>query len=82
MLNRTTAALVFFFVAATDALAATKDGEKPDPEMLKMMEFLREMEVIKQIDLLQDMHRVEAAAEPTRATPRKAEPAKQKETAK
>ena len=67
------------------ALAATKDWrEAADPEMLKMMEFLREMEVIKQIDMLQDMHRVWKVADPSQhePAPQKAEPAKKKETAK
>ena len=82
MLKSAAAALLFFVVAVSHSLAATKDGEKPDPEMLKMMEFLREMEVIKQIDLLQDMHRVEAVADQTRTTPRKVEPAKPKEPVK
>jgi hypothetical protein len=82
MLKSVAATLLFSVVAAAHSLAATKDGAKPDPEMLKMMEFLREMEVIKQIDLLQDMHRVEAASEPMRTTPRKAEPVKPKETVK
>ncbi|MGH7874458.1 MAG: hypothetical protein ACREQO_19870 [Candidatus Binatia bacterium] len=82
MLKRVAATLLFLVIAATMAMTATKDSEKPDPEMLKMMEFLREMEVIKQIDLLQDMHRVEAASDQTRAAPRKTEPVKQKETVK
>lgn len=75
-------ALLAAVLAASGARAATQDASKPDPEMLKMMDFLRDMEMVKQIDLLQDMHRVEAAGEQARAVPRKAEPAKAKETVK
>jgi hypothetical protein len=69
-------------LAATGASGATKDGEKPDPEMLKMMELLREMDMIKQIDMLQDMHRVEAASDQARANPRKPESDTPKEKVK
>jgi hypothetical protein len=69
--------------AAPSAFSATKDQEPPDKEMLKMMEFLREMEMIKQVDLMQDLHHVEAVGEQAKsATPQKRAPAPKKETPK
>ena len=72
-------ALVF---AAAPVVGATKDQEVPDKEMLKMMEFLREMEMIKQMELMRDMQQVESdATQAKQSAPRKAAVAK-KETAK
>ena len=34
---------------------ATKDNQPPDKEMLRMMDFLRDMEMIKQAEMMQDL---------------------------
>jgi hypothetical protein len=50
--------------------------------MLKLMEFLREMEMIKQVEMMRDMQQVETiGAQARQSAPRTAAPAK-KETAK
>jgi len=51
-----------FFVALATSIgvAATKDARPPDREMLKMMEFLRDMEMIKQMEMLRDMQTIES----------------------
>lgn len=65
------------------SFAATKDGERPDREMLRMMEFLREMEMIKQMEMMQDMQNVEPVVEPAPGTTAKIPgPEKKKEAAK
>ncbi len=49
----------------TAGLAATKDDAKPDREMLRMIDFLREMEVIKNMDLMQDLTAIEQTRDET-----------------
>jgi hypothetical protein len=69
-------------LAAAPASGATKDQAPPDKEMLKLMEFLREMEMIKQIEMMRDMQQVETiGAQAKQSAPRGAAPAK-KETPK
>lgn len=64
------------------AWGAARD-EPPDREMLKMIEFLRDMEMIKQMEMLRDMQNVENADELAKsATPERSAPGKKKETAK
>ena len=68
---------------ATPAVSATKEPDLPDKEMLKMMEFLREMEMIKQLDLMRDMHQVDTVGVQAKdGAPRKAAPPIKKETSK
>ena len=50
--------------AAIAAPAATRDQEIPDREMLRMMEFLKEMGVIKQMDMLRELHQLGGGGEP------------------
>lgn len=76
-------ALAFTLLVTSVGFAATRDSEPPDRDMLKMIEFLREMEMIKQIDMLQDLHNLEIDGDPARSTtPQKSPPGKKKETAK
>lgn len=53
--------LVLF--GAVPGRAATDDQQHPDREMLRMMNFLREMEMLKQVEILRDMHTVESLAD-------------------
>ena len=55
------AALAFFCFGSL-GLAATKQ-ERPDQEMLKLMEVLQQWEIIKNLELMRDLSRVEADTE-------------------
>jgi len=75
--------LLVALVLARPALAATKDGERPDREMLRMIEFLREMEMIKQMDMMEEMKQFESPENSVgEATSRKSAPAGKKEASK
>ena len=51
--------------------------------MLRMMDFLREMEMIKQAEMMQDLSQVEQVGDQSSDTrPRKPLPSKRKEAAK
>ena len=74
------AALVLAPVASS---SATKQQSPPDKEMLKMLEFLRDMEMIKQLDMMQDLHTIEAANDQAKNHPApKSIPGQKKENAK
>jgi hypothetical protein len=75
--------LLLVLVDGRVAFAAGKDNEPPDKEMLRMMDFLREMEMIKQVEMMQDLSQVEQVGDPTSTNRmRKPSPAKRKEAAK
>lgn len=64
-------------------LAATKDTQPPDKEMLRMMDFLRDMEMIKQVEMMQDLSQVEQGGDPSSDSRlQKPLPTKKKEAAK
>jgi hypothetical protein len=55
----------------------------PDKEMLRMIDFLRDMEMIKQMEMMRDLQRLEAGpAQANNSAPRKAAPSAKKETLK
>ena len=62
--------------------AASKEVAQPDREMLRMLDFLKDMEVIKNMEMMKDMRQLEqmrdqASRDPGRtSTPAKKEPAK------
>jgi len=58
--------LLVALVLVRPALAATKDGERPDREMLRMIEFLREIEMIQQMEMMEDMKSLESPGESLR----------------
>ena len=63
--------------------AAGKDNESPDKEMLRMMDFLREMEMIKQAEMMQDLSQVERVGDQNSDTRvQQPLPSKRKEAAK
>jgi len=77
------AALLFVALEAPAVSPASKDVQQPDPEMLKMLEFLREMEMVKQMEMFREMHQVESAGDAVKVSaPQKSAPVKKKETVK
>ena len=83
MKHRNWLALALVLAAAPPVLGAAKDQQPPDKEMLKMLEFLREMEMIKRVDMMQDLHHVEAVDDRAMNSMQpKAVPVKKKETPK
>jgi hypothetical protein len=70
-LGRRTAGLMLYgALVAPHSWAATKELEKPDREMLRMMELLKEMEMLQQIDMMRDMHEADHAGTAPRDTPK------------
>lgn len=75
---------VALFVASTanQTAAAEKIGDKPDPEMLRMMEFLKDWEMFKNMEMLREMPQVRADSKSGDATGRNTPPSKVKESVK
>jgi hypothetical protein len=74
---------VLVLAVSTAGFAANKDSSAPDKEMLRMMDFLREMEMIKQAETMQDLSQVEQVGDQNSDTRlRKPLPTKRKEAAK
>jgi hypothetical protein len=83
MRKLTPLALLVLLAVAHPSQPATKEAERPDKEMLRMIDFLREMEMIKQAEMIQELSQIEQAEDQTSDTrARKPLPAKKKETAK
>ena len=47
--------LVILLIAAPALFGATKEQEPPDKELLKMIEFLRDMEMFKQLEMMREL---------------------------
>ena len=63
--------------------AATKPAEQPDKEMLRMMDFLKDWDVIDNMEMMKDLQQVAPeAAQPPRAGAREPERTRKKEAAK
>jgi hypothetical protein len=43
-------------LVASCVFAAAQETEKPDREMLRLMELLKDLEMLQQIDMMRDMH--------------------------
>jgi hypothetical protein len=72
--------LLLILAAPQASFAAAKDNEPPDKEMLRLMDFLRDMEMIKQAEMMQDLAQVEAVGNPiSDKAVRKPAPTKRKE---
>ena len=67
--------------AALAGLAAEKPSDKPDPEMLRMMELLKDWEMFKNMELLKEMQRIGKEPATSGATAQNLPP-RQKEIAK
>jgi hypothetical protein len=64
-------------------MAATKQTETPDKEMLRMMDFLKDWEVINNMDMMKDMQQVAPETQPSpRSGARPPAPARKNEAAK
>jgi hypothetical protein len=75
--------LLLLLAVAHPSQPATKEAERPDKEMLRMMDFLREIEMIKQAEMMQELSQVEQAGDQISDTRgRKPLPAKRKEASK
>jgi len=83
MIRRRWLPLIIVLIAAPAVFGATKEAELPDKEMLKMIDFLREMEMIKQMEMMRDLDRAESLGEPTKnSLPQRPVVAKKKEAPK
>jgi hypothetical protein len=79
----------WFFIGSlvlipTVTLAASKEPEQPDKEMLRMIDFLKDLEVIRDMEMMKDMQRLEqmrdqAARDPGQSS---SPPAKKKDSTK
>ena len=75
--------LLLVLSVSTAGFAASKDSQPPDKEMLRMMDFLREMEMIKQADMMHDLSQMERVGDQNSdAHLQKPLPSKRKEAAK
>jgi len=63
---RRVAWIFFLLLFYSHGLAGAKPEEPPDREMLKLIELLRDWDMIKNLDLMRQMDQVEPTAEPGR----------------
>jgi hypothetical protein len=75
--------LLIFVMLPLASMAATKQVEQPDKEMLRMMDFLKDWEVINNMEMMKDMQQVAPETNPPpRAGAREPTPMRKKEAAK
>lgn len=75
--------LLLWVMQPLGSLAATKQVEQPDKEMLRMMDFLKDWDVINNMDMMKDLQQVAPeAGQPPRAGAREPAPTRKKEAAK
>ena len=75
--------LLIFVMQPLGSRAATKQEEQPDKEMLRMMDFLKDWDVINNMEMLKDMQQIAPeAGQPQRAGAREPAPPRKKEAAK
>ena len=75
--------LLLLLAGSSAGSAASKENERPDKEMLRMMDLLHEMEMVKRVEMMQDLTHVEQIGTPTPdASSRKPLPSKRKEAIK
>ena len=83
MSNVTWPIVLLVLAVSTVGFAANKDNSAPDKEMLRMMDFLHEMEMIKQAEMMQDLSQIERVRDQSPDTRlQKPLPSKRKEAAK
>lgn|GEM_PF-2706524 len=73
---------VTWFASGSPSMAAEKVGDKPDPELLRMLEFLKDWEMFKNMEMLKEMQQVRSDGKPTEPTVRKSPAPKPKESVK
>lgn len=75
--------LVLCLAQPVGAPAASKPAEQPDKEMLRMMDFLKDWELINHMEMMKDLQQLPPeAGQPPRAGAREPAPAKKREAAK
>ncbi|MGE5820236.1 MAG: hypothetical protein ACM37Z_19580 [Deltaproteobacteria bacterium] len=75
--------LLLWVMKSPGSFAATKQVEQPDKEMLRMMDFLKDWDVINNMEMLKDLQQVAPeTGQPPRAGAREPVPAQKKEAAK
>jgi hypothetical protein len=75
--------LLLWMMQPLGSLAATKPAEQPDKEMLRMMDFLKDWDVINNMEMMKDLQQVAPeAGQPPRAGVRETTPARKKEATK
>ena len=75
--------LLLWLAQPVGSLAASKTPEQPDKEMLRMMDFLKDWDVINNMDMMKDMQQVAPeASRPPRAGARQPAPPRKKEAEK
>ena len=75
--------LLLWVMKSPGLFAATKQVEQPDKEMLRMMDFLKDWDVINNMEMLKDLQQVAPeTGQPPRAGAREPVPARKKEAAK
>lgn len=75
--------LLIFMMQPLGSPAATKQAEQPDKEMLRMMDFLKDWDVINNMEMMKDMQQIapEVGQSP-RPSARAPAPLQKKEAAK
>lgn len=56
--------ILFLLLFYSPSFAGAKEEERPDREMLKLMEFLRDWEMIKDLDLMRQLGNLDRMEEP------------------
>jgi hypothetical protein len=75
--------LLLWMMEPLGSSAATKQVEQPDKEMLRMMDFLKDWDVINNMEMMKDLQQVAPEADqPPRGGAREPGPARKKEAAK
>ena len=75
--------LLLWMMNPPGSSAATKQVEQPDKEMLRMMDFLKDWDVINNMEMMKDLQQIAPdASPPSRADTRELAPARKKEAIK
>ena len=83
LVNQSAGFMLLSALVAPSLFAATKEPETPDREMLRMIELLKDMEMLQQFKMMRDLHEADNAGEPPgQAGVRKTPPSKNKATPK
>lgn len=75
--------LLLWLAQPVGGWAASKPAEQPDKEMLRMMDFLKDWDLINNMEMMKDLQQVAPEpGQPPRAGAREPAPARKKEAAK
>ena len=83
MINHRWLVLLVLAMASSSSLAATQPAEKPEKDMLRMIDFLKDWEMINNMEMMKDMQQVAPEMQvPPRSSARIPAPARKSEAAK